>query len=127
MTREAFVGIVEEVLDSLPAHFRERIHNVAILVEDSPSDTPLRRRAPRPRATTRNRPRSLLLGIFVGTPATRKSVFDLPAGPDYVVLYQKNIEAICRTETEIREQIRRTVIHELGHYFGLSEDELRDV
>jgi predicted Zn-dependent protease with MMP-like domain len=63
----------------------------------------------------------------VGTPKTQKSVFDLPTGPDYVVLYQKNIEAVCRNETEMREQIRRTVIHELGHYFGLNEDELKDV
>jgi len=51
----------------------------------------------------------------------------LPTGPDYVVLYQKNIEAICSNEAEVREQIRRTVIHELGHYFGLDEDRLKDV
>jgi predicted Zn-dependent protease with MMP-like domain len=67
------------------------------------------------------------MGIFHGVPATKKSVFDLPAGPDYVVLYQKNIEAVCSNEAEIREQIRRTVIHELGHYFGMDEDQLKDV
>jgi predicted Zn-dependent protease with MMP-like domain len=47
--------------------------------------------------------------------------------PDRVVLYQRNIEAVCRTEEEIEHQIRMTVIHEVGHYFGLSEDELRHV
>jgi predicted Zn-dependent protease with MMP-like domain len=60
-------------------------------------------------------------------PATQKSFFDLRTGPGYVVLYQKNIEAVCSSESEIRDQIRRTVIHELGHYFGMDEDQLRDV
>ena len=53
--------------------------------------------------------------------------FDLPTGPDYVVLYQKNIEAVCSTEAEIRDQIRRTVIHEFGRYFGMDEEQLKDV
>jgi predicted Zn-dependent protease with MMP-like domain len=69
-------------------------------------------------------PKKLLLGLFHGVPMTKKSVFELPAGPDYVVLYQKNIEAVCSTETEIRAQIRRTVIHEFGHYFGMDEEQL---
>ncbi|MFB3813480.1 MAG: metallopeptidase family protein [Terriglobales bacterium] len=98
---------------------------MAVLVEDRPEEqhTPGRMR---PRAMP-PRPRDLVLGLFVGTPTTQKSVFAVPTGPDYIVLYQANIEAVCRTEAEIREQIRRTVIHEFGHYFGLSEDELRGV
>jgi predicted Zn-dependent protease with MMP-like domain len=58
---------------------------------------------------------------------TKKSVFDLPTGPDYVVLYQENIEAVCSTGAEVRDQIRRTVIHEFGHYFGMDEEQLKDV
>jgi predicted Zn-dependent protease with MMP-like domain len=54
-----------------------------------------------------------------------KSFFDLRTGPDYIVLYQKNIEAVCSSDAEIRDQIRRTVIHELGHYFGMDEDQLK--
>jgi predicted Zn-dependent protease with MMP-like domain len=73
------------------------------------------------------RPRQLLLGLFHGVPTTKKSIFDLPTGPDYVVLYQKNIEAVCSSEAEVCEQIRLTVIHELGHYFGLDENQLKDV
>ncbi len=118
MKREHFVEVVEQALDSLPAEFRERIHNVAVLVEDLP---PKRRRA-RP-----GQRRRLILGLFRGVPTTRKSIFDLPIGPDHIVLYQRNIEAICRSEAEIREQIRRTVIHELGHYFGMNEEQLKDV
>lgn len=125
MTRERFVRLVEEALDSLPQRFRERVHNVAVLVEDYPPQQRRPRRRPRPRSLPPAR--ALTLGVFVGVPATRKSVFDLPTGPDHIVLYQKNIEAVCRSDGEIREQVRLTVIHELGHYFGLDEEQLRDV
>lgn len=120
MTREQFVNIAREAVDSLPEEFRRRIHNVALLVEDRPAEEIQRRRP-------HGSPRRLLLGLYVGVPATQRSVFALPSGPDHILLFQKNIEAVCRTEDEIREQIRRTVIHELGHYFGMDEDQLKDV
>jgi predicted Zn-dependent protease with MMP-like domain len=118
MKREDFVSVVEEALDSLPKEFRSRIRNVAILVEDSPPNQP---------SAQPGQPRRLLLGIFRGVPTTKKSVFDLSMGPDHIVLYQKNIEAICASEAEVRHQIRQTLIHELGHYFGMTEEQLRDV
>jgi len=118
MEREEFEQVVGEVLDSLPREFRKRIRNVAVLVEDLPRNPP--RSKP-------GQPRQLLLGIFHGVPRTKKSVFDLPTGPDYVVLYQKNIEAVSSTEAELRDQIRRTVVHEIGHYFGMDEEQLKDV
>jgi predicted Zn-dependent protease with MMP-like domain len=128
MTRDEFANVVAEVLDSLPDEFRRRIRNVAVLVEDYPPGyEPVPRRAPRPRDTESHRPRRLLLGQYIGVPATQRSVFDLRTGPDHIVLYQKNIEAVCRTEQELRDQIKLTVMHELGHYFGMSEDQLRDV
>ena len=118
MKRDVFVKVVEEALDSLPQEFRSRIRNVAVLVEDMPpGQAPLQA----------SQQRRLLLGIFHGVPTTKKSVFDLLTGPDYIVVYQKNIEAICSNEAEIREQVRRTVIHELGHYFGMDEDQLEHV
>ncbi len=119
MKREHFLKLVREALDSLPKHFRERIHNVAVLVEDLPAEPAMQ--------DERGRGRSLVLGVFHGVPMTRKSVFDLSTGPDYIVLYQKNIETVCATDSEVREQVRRTVIHEFGHYFGLSESELEGV
>ncbi len=118
MKREHFVEIVEETLDSLPQQFRDRIRNVAVLVEDMP---------PNQRSQRLGQGKRLLLGLFHGVPTTKKSIFDLAPGPDYVVLYQKNIEATCTSEAQVREQIRRTVIHELGHYFGLDEEQLKDV
>jgi predicted Zn-dependent protease with MMP-like domain len=118
MKREHFVKVVEEALDSLPQEFRSRIQNVAVLVEDVPPNQP----SPQP-----GQQRRLLMGVFHGVPTTKKSIFDLPSGPDHIVLYQKNIEAVCSNEPEVREQIRLTVIHELGHYFGLDEEQLKDV
>jgi predicted Zn-dependent protease with MMP-like domain len=118
MEREAFAKVMGEVLDALPAEFRSRIRNVAVLAEDFP---------PTQSSTPPRGPGRLLLGLFHGVPMTRKSVFGLSTGPDYVVLYQKNIEAVCSSEAEIREQIRLTLIHEFGHYFGMDEEQLKDV
>src|ERR1700687_125113 len=101
MKREHFVKVVEESLDSLPQEFRSRIRNVAVLVEDVPPNQPS------PQAGQQRR---LLPSLFHGVPTTKKSIFDLPTGPDYIVLYQKNIEAVCSCEAEVREQIRLTVM-----------------
>jgi predicted Zn-dependent protease with MMP-like domain len=118
MERTEFNKVVEDVLDTLPREFRSRIRNVAVLVEDLPPNQP---------SSKRGQSSRLILGVFCGVPKTKKSVFHLPTGPDYIVLYQKNIEAVCSTDAELREQIRRTVIHELGHYFGMDEEQLKDV
>ena len=118
MKREHFVKVVEEALDSLPQEFRSRIRNVAVLVEDVPPNQP---------SPQSGQQRRLLLGVFHGVPTTKKSIFDLPSGPDHIVVYQKNIKAVCSSEAEVREQIRLTVIHELGHYFGMDENQLKDV
>ena len=118
MKREQFIKVVEETLDSLPRQFRSRIRNVAVLVEDIPPNQP---------SAQPGQQRRLLLGLFHGVPKTMKSSFDLPTGADHIVLYQKNIEEVCFNEDEVREQIRLTVIHELGHYFGMNENQLKDV
>lgn len=125
MKREHFIPLVEEVLASLPTEFRERIHNLAVIVEDKPKQ---RRRAPGCAGQIRpTKPRRLLLGVFQGVPATQKSVFDLSTGPSRIVLYQNNIEAVCRNEAEIRHEVRQTVFHELGHCFGMDGAQLKDV
>lgn len=113
MTRARFEQLVEEALAGLPTRYRRLLENIVLIVEDYP-----RRR--RRRASVES---DLLLGEFYGVPRTRKSVFE-PGPPDQVFLYQKNIEALCDSDEEIREQVRLTVLHELGHYFGLEEGEL---
>jgi|SRR5215471_1734631 len=118
MTREEFANVAEETLDSLPEEFRTRIQNVAILVENYPA---------KQSRSQLGQQRKLVLGIFHGVPATKKSIFNLSAGPAHIVLYQKNIEAVCSNEPEVRHQIRQTLIHELGHYFGMTEEQVKDV
>ncbi len=110
MERERFEALVAQVLDDLPEAFQEKLTNVAIIVEDLPPDEPKRV--------------GLLLGLFHGVPRTEKSVF-FSSPPDRIFLYQRNIEAVSASEAEVRGQIRATLLHEVGHYFGLSEDELR--
>ena len=80
MKREHFVKVVEDALDSLPQEFRSRIRNVAVLVEDMPPNQP---------SSQSGQQERLLLGLFHGVPTTKKSIFDLTTGPDYIVLYQE--------------------------------------
>ena len=127
MDREKFVKLVDEALGALPMRFRNRIHNVAVVVENVPPDQLSRRDSRKLGIIDSDDAENLVLGVFEGVPATKKSVFDLSAGPDRIVLYQKNIEAVCSNEDEIRKEIRLTVIHELGHYFGMTEAQLEDV
>ena len=127
MDRECFVTLVEEVLDALPAEFRKKIHNITVVVEDQPPKRLSRKTCGSAQKPGAEKTDSVVLGIFQGVPATKRSVFDLSAGPDRIVLYQKNIEAVCSNEAQIRHEVRQTVLHELGHYFGLDEAQLRDV
>jgi predicted Zn-dependent protease with MMP-like domain len=110
MERTKFEALVAQALNGLPRTFREKLTNVAIIVEDLPPEEA--------------ESEGLLLGLFHGIPRTEKSVF-FSNPPDRIFLYQRNIEAICSSEAEVRRQIRATLLHEVGHYFGLSEDELR--
>jgi predicted Zn-dependent protease with MMP-like domain len=127
MKRDKFVKLVGEALDTLPTRFRKRIHNVAVVVENVPPGQLPPRDSRNAGIIDSDRAENLVLGVFEGVPTTEKSVFDLSAGPDRIVLYQKNIEAVCSNEDEIRSEIRLTVIHELGHYFGMTEAQLEDV
>jgi predicted Zn-dependent protease with MMP-like domain len=112
LSREDFEELVEQAVAQLPRVFREKMSNVAITVDDLPA-------RPEPG-------RESLMGIFEGVPMTEKSVFEA-SGPDRVVLYQRNIESACRTRKDLVREIRLTLLHEVGHYFGLSEEELEDI
>jgi len=120
MTRERFEAIAEEEFAVLPEPFRKRIENVRIVIEDvdSPAE---RRRAGVDRS-------SMLLGLYEGVPLPRRGIDYgiVPVMPDTVTLFQKNIESIARSEAEVRTQIRETLIHEIAHYFGMDEDDIRE-
>jgi len=127
MQREKFVKLVEEALDALPTRFHKQIHNVSVLVENVPPERLSHRGSRNAGIADEDDANSFVLGVFEGVPTTQKSVFDVSSGPDRIVLYQKNIEAVCSNEDEIRQEVRLTVIHELGHYFGMTEAQLEDV
>ena len=146
MTRERFVRLVEEAIEALPEKFARLVKNVAVVVEDEPSrDAAQRLRSGKEagsgQAASSAQPaesgqassehedageEGLLMGEYIGVPLTERGAWEAPP-PDKIVLYQKNIEAACESEEEIREEVRLTVLHELGHYFGMDEQQLEDV
>jgi len=112
MDRIQFSQLVDEALDRLPRTFKDKLENVVIIVEDFPE------------RELQGNFDGLLLGLFRGVPKTHQAV-SWPGLPAQIFLYQKNIEAVCRNDNEITKQIEKTLKHEIGHYFGLSERELR--
>jgi predicted Zn-dependent protease with MMP-like domain len=119
MTREKFEDIAEEVFERLPRLFGDKIDNVHITVEDYPSEEVMHQM---------HAGKTTLLGLYQGTPLTHRGTWYgmSPTTPDKISLYQANIEAVCRNDEEISERIREVLLHELGHYFGMSEVEIRD-
>ncbi len=118
MTRERFEQIAHEAFDSLPADFRNRVENVHIVVEDYPSDDALGKV---------KSDRHSLLGLYQGIPLTHRGQwYGMSATvPDKISLYQKNIESVCSDEVEMELRIREVLFHELGHYFGMNEAQIR--
>jgi len=119
MDRSEFERVAQEAFDALPQKFRETIENVHIVVEDIPDPSAMQRRGARPG--------TLLLGLYEGIPLSRRgtSYGMYPSVPDKITLYQKNIERVAATDQEVRACIRDVLIHEIGHYFGMSEAEIR--
>jgi len=117
VTREHFEELVEKAIGTLPDEYRERFTNIAVVVKDYPD------KDERERSGARD---DLLLGLFSGVPYPGKGgFFDLPSPlPDTITLFQRNIEEICSDEEELIAEIQATIVHEVGHYFGLSEEDL---
>jgi predicted Zn-dependent protease with MMP-like domain len=116
-SKQLFEEYVRRALEKLPEEFRERMENIAISVEPYPTREDLRSVG-----LTNKRH---LLGIFHGIPFNSVSPFySGPVMPSEIVLFQKNIEAIAETEEDLVDEIRITLLHEIGHYFGMDDDEL---
>lgn len=105
---ERFDEMVSEALDGLPAELGEIMSNVAVTVDHDGGP-------------------SGLLGLYQGVPLTRRSTFYAGALPDRITIYRRAICAMCTSETEVVEQVRRTVIHEVGHHFGIGDARLREL
>lgn len=112
-----FRALAAHALDELPEEFRGRMENVVVVVEDYPSVED---------AESAGIQREELLGLFHGVTRPEHEWCGGAPGqlPERIVLYKRNIEAVCATKEELVEEIRLTVLHEIGHYFGLSEEDL---
>lgn len=110
---------MREAIAEIPAELLNRVHNVDIVIETRPTA--------RDRKVAGIGPRSLLLGLYHGIPITRRGDNYNLVLPDKISIYQEAIESICETDDEVREQVRVTVLHEIGHYFGIDDDRLHEL
>jgi len=119
MDIDAFQELVQEAVDSLPDEFLQFMENVEVVVQRFPTRRQL--------AGVGLKSRYSLLGLYEGTPLTeRGSTYSLVV-PDKITLFQAPITAICATPEEIRQEIQDTVIHELGHHFGIDEERMSEL
>ena len=114
-SRTEFERLVEEALESLPPRFAELLDNVAVVVEEEPSDDDL---------DALEDGENELLGLYRGVALTHRSHDMLPMLPDQIAIFRGPIMRIARTRHEAVREIRDTVIHELGHYFGLHDHDM---
>ena len=116
LSRNEFEGVVEEALAGLPKQFAELLDNVAVVVEEEPSDEDL--------DVLDDDDDGELLGIYRGVALTRRTHDMLPMLPDQIAIFRGPILRIARTRHEAIHEVRDTVIHELGHYFGLLDEDM---
>ena len=117
MSPGEFDSLVEQAFRRIPARFRKRLQNVALTVEMEPT--------PRQLARARVRGGHTLLGLYEGRPLTHRSVFDAWAMPDCITIFQGPHERLARSPEHLLELVSGTVWHEIAHYFGLNEAQVR--
>ena len=106
LSRQRFERLVRRALAALPEEFQNRLENVVVIIEDEP---------PKDMPDT--------LGLYEGVPLTERSL-DSVIWPDHVTLFKRPIERACHTEEEIETKVRLTILHEVGHFFGLEEAQM---
>lgn len=121
-TLSAFDLLVERALEDLPEWVRERMENVAIIVAEWPTAEQLRA----VRSRQKDRPVGMLLGLYEGVPLTRRTYYHLVA-PDRITLFRGPLLLEAQREGDLVGLIRRTILHEVAHHFGFSEEELRNL
>lgn len=119
MKREAFEELVAAAVEGLPVEFAEQLDNVAIVVEDLPTRAQLHR--------SQIEPGNTLLGLYEGVPHTRRGHDYGMVLPDKITIFQRPIEASCRTGEEVVALVREVVIHEIAHHFGISDERLDEL
>jgi len=119
VSRARFERLVAEALRGIPADLRRALDNLEVIVDDRPTDVH--------RADAGLEPGDVLYGLYHGTPLPERSPLQPYALPDVITIFQRPIEDDCETEDEMREEIRRTVVHEIAHYFGFDEERLAEL
>jgi predicted Zn-dependent protease with MMP-like domain len=119
VSEEEFEGLVAEAISSLPENFKEKMENIAIAIEDLPSQELL--------IEMKIKSPYSLLGLYRGVSYPRRGIWYRNVLPDKIIIFKKPIEVRCRNREDIKESVRRVVIHEIGHYFGLNEADLRKI
>jgi predicted Zn-dependent protease with MMP-like domain len=119
MTRDRFTKLVEEALLEIPRRFRTEMKNVAVIVEDEPPAEILEE--------MEIEPPDSLFGLYQGTPLPERGWSYGNNLPDRISIYQRPIEESCADDEEIRDCVAETVIHEFGHHFGMSEEEIEEI
>ena len=116
VTDQQFDRLVAEAIAGLPESFRAALDVVRVEVRDRPTPAEL--------TSLGLEPDELLLGLYRGVPLTERSVLDAPRLPDVISLFKEDLEDACDDAAMLRVEVRTTLLHELGHYFGFGEDEL---
>lgn len=119
MDSDQFEGLVLEALESMPEMFHEALDNVEIVIEQWPAWNTMRMAGVRSKFE--------LLGFYHGVPLTERTTNYGLVSPDKISIYQKPIEAQCSTPQEVRALVRRVVLHELAHHFGIDDDRLHEI
>jgi predicted Zn-dependent protease with MMP-like domain len=118
VTEIEFNRLVDESLETIPELFKSKLDNIVFIIEDYPGVDDMRR--------LKLNDRTSLLGLYSGVPYTHRTTWYGGTVPDRILLFKKNIEVLCRTEAELRSKIREVIIHEIAHYFGMGEKEIRE-
>lgn len=117
MTRARFQELVADAIEEIPEPFRSHLDSVAVVIEDEPSAEMMREMGMHPSRDT-------LFGLYEGTPLSERTGDDTLALPDRITIFYRPLVRAFRTPAAIRREIRKTMVHELAHFFGLEDDDI---
>jgi predicted Zn-dependent protease with MMP-like domain len=117
--RKAFENLITAAIQELPEEFRTKLQNVAIIVEDYPSEE-LKKQMGLSEDDT-------LFGLYEGVPLTERGFFDAPLYPDRILIFQGALEDECDSPEELKQELKTTLVHEVAHFFGIDDDYLEEL
>ncbi|HET6780731.1 MAG TPA: metallopeptidase family protein [bacterium] len=119
LSRKKFEVLVLDALESIPEPVRERMQNIDVVIEDWPEQDQL--------TELGMEPDEWLFGLYEGTPLTERGISEHPLLPDKITIFQGPLEDAHESDHEIKNEIRKTVVHEVAHHFGITEERLAEL